>query len=192
MATRRAELTRQAARLFAEKGYHGTSMGDLAEAMGVQKGSLYAHTGSKQELLFETMREGAAAFHAALDAIPEGASPLEKIRLALRGHLRVVAEQLDVATVFVREWRYLEGERAEEVLSERRRYEERFRGLFREGRELGALRTDLDDASAALLALSAANWAYTWLRPGRDTDELADRFFELIVDGVRGYATRPS
>ena len=189
MTTRRDELTRQAARLFAEKGYHGTSIGDLAEAMGVQKGSLYAHISSKADLLWEVAREGAAAFEAALDSVPEELPAVERIRLALRAHLRVVAEQLDVATVFVREWRYLEGERREEFLRARRRYEERFRALFREGRELGELRTDLDEASAALLALSAANWAYTWLRPGGDTDELADRFFALVVDGMRGYAT---
>jgi AcrR family transcriptional regulator len=189
MSARRSELTREAARLFAEKGYHGTSIGDLAEALGVQKGSLYHHIESKQDLLYETMREGATAFHAALDAIPEDAAAAEKIRLALRGHLRVVAEQLDVATVFVREWRYLEGERRDEIVRERRRYEERFRALFREGRELGELRTDLDDGTAALLALSAANWAYTWLRPGYDTDELADRFYALLIDGMRGYAT---
>jgi AcrR family transcriptional regulator len=189
VGTRRNELTRQAARLFAEKGYHGTSIGDLAQAMGVQKGSLYAHISSKEDLLYETMREGAVAFHAALDAVPDDLPPTEKIRLALRGHLRVVAEQLDVATVFVREWRYLAGERREEILAERRRYEERFRALFREGRELGALRTDLDEGSAVLLTLSAANWAYTWLHPGYDTDDLADRFFALLLDGIRGYAT---
>ena len=187
--TRREELTRQAARLFAEKGYHGTSIGDLAEAMGVQKGSLYAHIASKQDLLYVTMRAGADAFHAALDAIPDELPVTDRIRLALRAHLRVVADQLDVATVFVREWRYLDGERREEIVAERRRYEERFRALFRQGRELGELRTDLDEATAALLALSAANWAYTWLQPGRDTDQLADRFYALLVDGMRGYAT---
>ncbi|MGH3080519.1 MAG: TetR/AcrR family transcriptional regulator [Gaiellaceae bacterium] len=189
MATRRAELTREAARLFAERGYHGTSIGDLAKAMGVQKGSLYAHIESKQDLLFEAMREGAEAFHAALDAIPDDLRVTERIRLALRAHLRVVAEQLEIATVFVREWRYLEGERAAEFLAERRRYEERFRALFREGRELGELRTDLDDQAAVLLVLSAANWAYTWLPRDADTDELADRFFAILVDGVRGYST---
>ena len=189
MATRRAELTRQAARLFAERGYHGTSIGDLAKALGVQKGSLYAHIASKQDLLYETMRDGAEAFHAALDAIPEDVRVTERIRLALRAHLRVVAEQLDVATVFIREWRYLEGDRAEEFLADRRRYEERFRALFREGRELGELRTDLDDQAAVLLVLSAANWAYTWLPPDADTDELADRFLAILLDGVRGYST---
>src|ERR671930_264770 len=189
MASRREELTREAARLFAEKGYHGTSIGELAEAMGIQKGSLYAHIDSKQDLLYETMAEGARAFHGALDEIPERLPAVEKIRRALRAHLRIVAEQLDVATVFVREWRYLESGRREEILAERRRYEERFRALFREGRELGELRTDLDEATAALLALSAANWAYTWLQPGRDTDDLADRFYSFLLDGIRGYAT---
>jgi TetR/AcrR family transcriptional regulator, cholesterol catabolism regulator len=190
MATRRSELTRQAARLFAEKGYHGTSIGDLAEAIGVQKGSLYAHIQSKADLLWEVASDGAAAFHEALDAVPDDVPATEKIRLALRAHLRVVAEQLDVATVFVREWRYLDGGRREEFLAERRRYEDRFRAFFAEGRELGELRTDLDDTTATLLALSAANWAYTWIRPDTDTDELAERFFGLLLDGMRGYATR--
>jgi AcrR family transcriptional regulator len=189
MSTRKADLTREAARLFAERGFHGTSMDALAQALGVQKGSLYSLTGSKQELLFATMREGASAFHAALDAVPDDAPAVERIRLALRGHLRVVAEQIDVATVFTREWRYLEGDYRDEILAERRRYEERWRALFREGLESGGLRTDLDTGAAALLVLSAANWAYTWLTPGRDTEELADRFTAILVDGVRGYAT---
>ena len=58
-------------------------------------------------------------------------------------------------------------------------------------REHGELRTDLDEGAAALLVLSAANWAYTWLAAGRDTDELADSFAAILVDGIRGYATRP-
>jgi TetR/AcrR family transcriptional regulator, cholesterol catabolism regulator len=158
--------------------------------MGVQKATVYTWIASKEDLLYETMREGADAFHAGLDAIPDQLPATEKIRLALRAHLRTVADQLDVATVFMREWRYLEGDRREEITAERRRYEERFRALFREGRELGELRTDLDDSTAALLVLSAANWAYTWLTPGRHTDWLADRFHALMLDGIRGYSSR--
>jgi AcrR family transcriptional regulator len=187
--SRREELAREAARLFAEKGYHGTSIGALADAIGVQKGSLYAHIEGKQDLLYETMRQGAEAFHGALDAIPEELPATEKIRLALRGHLRVVADQLELATVFVQEWRYLDHERREQFVAERRRYEERVRALFREGREQGELRSDLDENVAALLFLSAANWAFTWLRAGADTDALADAFYALLVDGMRGYST---
>jgi len=164
-------------------------VGDLAGALGVQKGSLYSHIESKADLLWDVAREGAEAFHLALDQVPEEGPVVERIRAALRGHLRVVAQQLDVATVFIREWRYLEGERRDLFIAERRRYEERFRALFREGRERGELRTDLDDGAAALVALSSVNWAYTWLRPGAGTDGLADRFTDLLLDGMRGYSS---
>ena len=91
--------------------------------------------------------------------------------------------------MFVREWRFLSGERRKAFAAERRRYEERIRDLFREGVEASELRTDLDVATAALLFVSAANWAYTWLRPGADTDALADRVYAVLLDGMRGYAT---
>ena len=188
MSARRDELTRVAARLFAERGYQGTSLADLAAELGMQKPSLYHHIASKEDLLWEVAWEGAEAFHAALDGVPPGAAP-ERIRLALRAHLAVVAGQLDIATVFVREWRYLEGERRDRFLAERRRYEERIRELFRDGVEGSQLRTDLDVPTAALLFLSAANWAYTWLRPGADTAQLADRLYSALLDGMRGYAT---
>jgi AcrR family transcriptional regulator len=164
-------------------------VGDLAEALGVKKGSLYSHIESKADLLWDVAREGAEAFHQALDQVPDDGPVVERIRAALRGHLRVVAQQLDVATVFIREWRYLEGERRDSFIAERRRYEERFRALFREGRERGELRTDLDDGAAALVALSSVNWAYTWLRPDAGTDDLADRFTTLLLDGMRGYSS---
>jgi AcrR family transcriptional regulator len=192
MSARRTELNQIAARLFAERGYQGTSLADLAEQFGVQKPSLYHHIDSKEDLLWAVAWEGAEAFHAALDSVPAEATAAERIRLALRAHLGVVSEQLDIATVFVREWRYLEGERRERFVAERRRYEERIRDLFRDGVEGSELRTDLDVATAALLFLSAANWAYTWLRPGADTAALADRLFAALLDGMRGYASTPS
>ena len=189
MSARREELTRIAARLFAAQGYQGTSLADLAAALGVQKPSLYHHIDAKEDLLWDVAQEGAAAFHAALEAVPAEAPAAERIRLALRAHLGVVAGQLDIATVFVREWRYLEGERHEAFRAERRRYEERIRELFRAGVEESQLRTDLDVATAGLLFLSAANWATTWLRPGGDIDALADRLYETLFEGMRGYAT---
>ena len=189
MSARREELTRIAARLFAEQGYQGTSLADLAEALGVQKASLYHHIASKEDLLWEVAWEGAEAFHAGLDGVPAAAPAAERIRLALRAHLTVVGQQIDVATVFVREWRYLSDERRGKFLAERRRYEGRIRELFRAGVDESQLRTDLDVSTAALLFLSAANWAYTWLRPGAPTDELADRLYAALLDGMRGYAT---
>ena len=90
-----------------------------------------------------------------------------------------------MATVFTREWRYLEGARRDEILSERRRYEERVRGLFREGRERGELRTDLDDAAAVLLVLGDSISASYGLAKGEGwVDLLAARLEE------KGYRER--
>ena len=152
MSARREELTRVAARLFAERGYQGTSLADLAEALGMQKPSLYHHIDSKEDLLWEVAWEGAEAFHAGLDGVPQDAAATERIRLALRAHLAVVAAQLDIATVFVREWRYLAGDRRDRFVAERRRYEERVRDLFRDGVEAqrAAHRPRRRDRGAAL------------------------------------------
>ena len=164
-------------------------MGDIADAMGVQKASLYSFIESKQQLLYDILSTGAEAFQAALDGVDEEAHAVERIRQALRGHLRIVSQQLDIATVFTREWRYLEGDHLEEFVAERRRYEARWRDLFREGVERGELRVDLRPSDAALLVLSAANWAYTWLPESADTDALADRFTSIVVEGIGGYST---
>ena len=188
MSARRSELTREAARLFAERGYHGTSIGDLAQALGVQKGRS-TRTSLPSDLLYETMREGANAFHGALDSVPDEGSPSSGsawrcVRICASSPSSSTSRPSSSASGAT--WK-ASGEKRS---AERRSYEDRFRALFREGRELGEFRTDLDDAAAALLVLSAMNWAYTWLSPGRDTDDLADRFFGTLLDGVRGYATR--
>ena len=163
--TRREELAREAARLFAEKGYHGTSIGALAEAIGVQKGSLYAHIDGKQDLLYETMRQGAEAFHGCARRDP-GVAARRRRRSASRcaGTCASWPASSSWPRCSCRSGGTWTGERRDEFVAERRRYEERIRSLFREGREQGELRSDLDESVAALLFLSAANWAFTWLR----------------------------
>src|SRR5260221_14654501 len=112
----RQRLSAAAAHLFAERGYHGASVRDLAAEVGIDKSSVYAHVAGKEALLAEIALSGAAAFHGALDALPSDASPGERIRLALRGHLEVVEQQLDVATIWLREWRYLSGAAREQFV----------------------------------------------------------------------------
>ena len=170
--------------MFAERGYHGTSINDLAAALGIQKSSLYAHINRKADLLAEIALTGAAAFHAALDAVPAGAAPGERLELALRAHLAVVESQLDVATVWLQEWRYLTGEPRDFFLRERHRYERRIRDLFEAAVESGELRRDLDLDDATLVFLSVANWAYTWLMPETDVAGLTSRLISVLFSGM--------
>lgn len=170
--------------MFAQRGYHGTSVSDLAAALGIQKSSLYAHISHKADLLADIALAGAAAFHAALDALPDGTAAGERLELALRAHLAVVESQLDVATVWLQEWRYLTGEARDVFLRERHRYEERIRDLFEAAVRSGDLRRDLDVDDATLVFLSVANWAYTWLMPETDVAGLTSRLMSLLRGGM--------
>ena len=180
----RDRLAAEAARMFAQRGYHGTSVGDLAAALGIQKSSLYAHISRKADLLADIALAGAAAFHAALDALPEGTAAGERLELALRAHLAVVESQLDVATVWLQEWRYLTGEARDVFLRERHRYEERIRDLFEAAVRSGDLHRDLDVDDATLVFLSVANWAYTWLMPETDVAGLTSRLMLVLLGGM--------
>jgi TetR/AcrR family transcriptional regulator, cholesterol catabolism regulator len=183
-ASTRDRLATTAARMFAERGYHGTSINDLAGALGIHKSSLYAHINHKADLLADITLTGAAAFHAALDALPAGAPAGERLELALRAHLGVVRGQLDVATVWLQEWRYLTGEPREAFLAERRRYERRIRDLFEAAVASGALRRDLDLDDATLIFLSVANWAYTWLTADHDVGGLTTGLMSIMLGGM--------
>jgi AcrR family transcriptional regulator len=180
----RDRLSEHAARLFAERGYHGTSINDLAEALGIQKASVYSHIKGKEDLLAEIALAGAAAFHEALDEVPDDVAGAERLKLALRAHLGVVDRQLDVATVWLQEWRYLSGPAREAFVTERRRYERRVRRIFESAVKEGDLRSDLDVRHATLAFLSLGNWAYTWMTHSTDVADVANAFWALLLNGV--------
>lgn len=180
----RDRLSVEAARLFAERGYHGTSVNDLAVALGIHKSSLYAHISGKEDLLADIALTGAATFHAALDQIPADAAPGEKLQLALRAHLGVVESQLDVATVWLQEWRYLTGNHRALFVTERCRYEDRIRGMFEAAVATGELRKDLDVTYSTLAFLSVANWAYTWFAADTDVEQVTAKFLSILLRGI--------
>ena len=180
----RERLSAEAARLFAERGYHGTSVNDLAVALGIQKSSIYAYINGKADLLAEIALTGAAAFHAALDELPDELTPGERLEMAFRAHLGVVESQLDVATVWLQEWRYLSGEPRSIFVKERRRYEQRIRSLFEAAVDSGELRSDLDTGDATLVFLSVGNWAYTWLAANTDVGKLTSGVMSMLLSGI--------
>jgi AcrR family transcriptional regulator len=176
-----------AARLFSERGYHGTSMQHLAEALGLQRGSLYAHIGSKEDLLFDVVNEGADRFlERGAEAISLDASPAIKLRQLLVGHVETAIEHLDAATVFLNEWRYLSSDLHSIVQDKRDRYESMVRTIVEDGIAAGEFRADADVRFAARLVLSAGNWTYAWYRPGGELGptEIGHKFAELLIRGL--------
>ena len=176
-----------AARLFSQRGYHGTSMQHLADALGLLRGSLYAHIGSKEELLFDVVDEGADRFLERADrAVGMDASARDRLSAFLIGHAETAIEHLEAATVFMNEWRYLSDEPRAAVQAKRDRYESTARRIIFEGISSGEFRSEIDVALTARLVLSAGNWIYAWYRPGGDLSpsEIGKSFAELLVRGL--------
>ncbi|MFC4427808.1 TetR/AcrR family transcriptional regulator [Deinococcus navajonensis] len=184
---RREQILDSASRLFSERGYHATSMRDLAGELGMQGGSLYAHISGKEELLIEIVNQASGQFDEALFTLRDDPRPAtDKLREAMFRHIRVVADNMDSATVFFHEWKHLSPEAYARVTSWRDTIDQFYRDLVTEGMDQGEFRADLDPKMTANLILSAVNWAYTWYRPGGQMTprDVADRYADMLLGGL--------
>ena len=181
--TRRQQIEDAASVLFRERGYAATSVRDIAQALNLQGGSLYAHVASKEDVLWAIVRRAADRFQAAVGPIAEEASPApERLGRMVHAHARVVTDDLGNATVFLHEWRFLGDRRRAEIAERRDAYEALFRRVIADGRATGAFRTD-DPKLAATLILSALNGIAGWYRPGGPltADDVAAHYAELFT-----------
>ena len=185
---RREQIHDVASRLFSERGYHATSMRELAGELGMQGGSLYAHINGKEDLLVQIVNRASQQFDEALFPLRGQNLPADdKLREAMHRHIMVVADNMDSATVFFHEWKHLSPEAYARVTGWRDTIDRFYRELVSEGIQSGVFRTDLDVKMTSLLILSTVNWTYTWFRPeGTLTPrDIADGFAEMILSGLR-------
>lgn len=178
---RRDEILDAAGQLFSRRGFHATSMRDLAKAVNLQGGSLYAHIESKEEVLFELVNRAADEFLNRAEAIPASLSPKEQLERLVRGHLAVIVRELDNATVFFHEWKFLNSELQRKVTARRDAYEAHFRRIIEAGVQQGLFQVE-DVRLASLFVLSALNWTYHWYRPGGKLtlESLSSHYCRLI------------
>lgn len=184
---RKEQILQQAGFLFSQRGYHATSMRDLAKALGLQGGSLYAHIDSKESLLWDIVTLAADQFDEALAQALQGPGHAAlKLEAALVAHLEVITRNLPLATVFFHEWKHLPPERYHAVALRRDRVEEVYRDLLRQGIAEGLFRPDLDVALSTKLLLSSVNWVYHWYNPSgpRSASEIARANCRLLLEGL--------
>ncbi|MCZ7575209.1 MAG: TetR/AcrR family transcriptional regulator [Ardenticatenaceae bacterium] len=185
--TRRDELLVSAAHLFCEKGYHATSMEDIARTLGILRGSLYHHIRSKEDLLIEIMTRGIGYLLELVRPIATSAQPAdEKLGAMIRAHVLAITSHPDVLTVFLHELKSVSPERLPEVLALRDEYEQLVRSVIAGGIDEGVFRpVDVPLATFGLLGL--VNWLYQWYKPGgrRKPEEIADQFEDLALHALR-------
>jgi AcrR family transcriptional regulator len=172
--------------LFSENGYAGTTMREIATAVGVLPGSLYAHIEGNETLLLEIVETGIDRFLSAtatLDAIED---PADRLRAAIKAHLAVVAERPERTLVVFHQWRHLTGPNRARIIDKRKRYEDFFVGLVDQGIEAKVFSSRLDAKIAVLSILGSLNWAAEWFKPDGPAGpaEVGDRLADAILWGL--------
>lgn len=180
------QIFAEAVRIFREKGFHATSVQDIADAVGLQKGSLYHYISSKDELLFKIFQRSTGALTRQLEQIAASDDPpTDKLRRAIEAHLTALCEQLDIYTVYLSERRSLSARNHSKVRAEAARHAELLQRIIQEGVATGDFRA-VDGKMAAHAILGMCNWLYQWYSPhGRlSPGEIAQVFADLAIDGL--------
>lgn len=184
---RRQEILNAAARIFFEKGYDATSTKDIADATGLLKGSLYYYVETKEDFLFEIIKENHDGAIATLERVRgfEG-EPLERLARLVGEHFRYIVENLATTTVFFREFRVLSPERQAVIAAEGDVYLEYVRELLAQGQSEGSIASELDIRLISIGIVGMVNSAWLWYQPGgsRNVDEIAAEFVKVIISGV--------
>lgn len=167
----REDVVRAAGRLFADRGYHGTSMRDLGKELGLLGSSLYSHVSSKQDLLVEVVEEGARLFEASAEsALEVEGTASQRLEALIAGHVDVVVDNIDVARTFLNEARLLDDEYRQRIVAARDHYEEAFRSVIREGVAEGSFDSSVDAKTASIFILSILNAIERWYRSDGELD----------------------
>lgn len=161
---KRQALLREAAACFTKKGYHGTSLTEIAETLGVSKAALYTYVRSKDELLFFCHQ---AAMDAALDSVAQArkmeGNGLEKLCAALRSYLTLVLSS-NPSYVLILEEHALTREHVAAIIARRDQFENQLRALVSLGMADGSV-VRCDPKLAVFAALGMVNWVMKWYAP---------------------------
>src|SRR5947208_626335 len=187
-APREDRVRAAALRLFNEKGYHATSMRDIASEVGINKGSLYSYIRSKEDLLIPVFEQAMAVLLAQIEQITAdgGLRPTQRLERAIHAHVIAVADNLDVLTVYLSEWRQLAAESLTTVRGHREGYAALFLQILEDGVASGEFRS-IDTRIVMLGMIGMCNYLFRWYRPdGRLVpDQIADELIEMVMQGVR-------
>ena len=171
---------------FNQYGYEATSMGILAERLGLSKAAIYHHVSSKEELLSLALDRALGALEGVLDE--EGAttgSAAERLSHVLDRAVHVLVAELPYVTLLLRLRGNTEVERS--ALSRRREFDRAVTALVLAARDDGSLRSDIDPRIAERLLFGMINSIVEWYRPdgSEDVDRLAADVLAVALDGLR-------
>jgi AcrR family transcriptional regulator len=181
------DIVAAAAKVFRTKGYHAASVQDIADAVGILKGSLYHHVKSKEDLLYLIVKEPIAQIYATMTEIVDSDLPAaDKLRRAILAHLEAFDRHYPHLFVYLREREEMKRRFREQFGLSPKQYERCWQQILREGVKSGEFRADLDVQVVSYGLLGMLNWLYKWYDPrGRlGVREVAEQLSALALAGL--------
>lgn len=186
-ATRLEEVLHSAANIFFAKGFHATSIEDVARDVGMLKGSLYYYIKSKEDLLFRLLMAGIEDGDAFIaQQIDSNGDPVEQLEQAIRAQIDYIVQNRVPFGLFLHEFDSLSGKRQHKLIAVMSRYNSRFVDLVRRGQQQGKL-VDGEPWIIVNGILGMCNWLYRWYDPDHEADSsvIKDIFVKIIFQGIR-------
>jgi TetR/AcrR family transcriptional regulator len=179
---KRKAIIREAAQIFSRRGWHGATLDNVAERLGVTKAALYRYVRNKNDLLFACHEEAMEIADRTLsEGEREGGTGLEKIQIGMRAYLAEMIGELGVPALILEE-NSLQGDEAEQIYGLRDDFEKRLRNLIAEGIDDGSI-VPMDPKLGAFMLLGAIHWVTKWYSPDGawTADEVSDALIELAT-----------
>lgn len=185
--SRRDQILRTATRIFCEKTYHGTSLQEIADSVGMRKGSLYYYISSKEKLLANIILDALQTLNNSLLPLENAdLTPIETLRQVVREHVKFNAKYREVGTLFLTEKNVISSlEETDQMMQIFERRDKLVAKTLRAAIEAGVYQpVDIRITSLAIIGL--CNSVLFWYRPSGhfSYDEIADSFFEIIHHGL--------
>lgn len=185
---RRQEVIDTAARIFHKKGYEATSIQEIAEEVGILKGSLYYYIETKEDLLFGVIKE---AYDAALNLIEQleqrDGGALELIEALVHGHAEIFSKNYVQSSVFFREFRALSEGRQQTIRQAGDVYNRFLVSQIRRGQRSGEVRSEINPRLVAIGIIGMMNSMAFWYRPGGPASaaQIGTEFSRLVIGGLQ-------
>ena len=188
---RAPQIIEAAARVFAERGFHGATTQDIADVLGIRQASLYYYFSSKEAALELVCLKGVEGFFESGKAIAAGpGTARERLSLLINSHLSPLRDRGNFVKVFLNERQHLPTESRRRIGRWSRGLERIFEEVITEGVAKGEFRADLNARLATLAILGMCNAASSWYRKENvSVAEIREDFARLVIDGI---AERPN
>lgn len=187
ISTRRNQIMAVSLQMMRDLGYQGTSMREIASALNIEAASLYNHISNKEEILKVTCFGMGNQLLLGMNELNDiYFNAVEKVKMLVKNHIRVLTTDLNAGWVFIHEWRNLSETSRLEFIALRDRYENGIIEILQQGENEGVF-NEVNNKFAALTLLSSLNWIVEWYKPGGNMspDEVAEKLTDFILSGLK-------